>query len=232
MQLLYLLASLLASREVVANSPRNVWIEYATYSHLTESSRTDILIRPGILMPDHNAPQGNITLSDGTTFADGGFPDCWKDPVNPPVASSSPKYANGTCQVCVSQTLPGAFAFPTIGSRQDYHVRIRDNGNHDMGSVNQTLAAFGGETGGLNTVINMTVGGKQFHLWTMRDLQQPIWPSVYMSWGKPGPVDPFAEPSMLFSALQDNSSVGTHNCDYRGAPPDYNKVYFQCGFKC
>ena len=189
-------------------------------------------IRPGILKSINNAPQGNVTLPDGTTFADGGGADCWKDAVNPPVASSSTKYANGICNVCVSQTLSDLFSFPTIGIRQDYHVRIRDEKNHDMGSVNKTLAAFGGETGGLDTVINMTVGGKQFHLWTMRDPQQPLWSSVYMNWGKPGPVDPFAPPLMLYSALQDNSSVGTDSCGYLGAPKDWSKVYFQCGFKC
>lgn len=191
-------------------------------------------IRPGIQKSDDkNPPQGNVTLPDGTTFsALGPQDDCWMDPVNPPVASSSRKYANGSCQVCVSQTLPNVISFPTIGTRHDYHVRIRDAGNHDMGSINKTLAAFGGETGGLNTVINMTVGGKQFHLWTMREPEQPAWVAVYMDWRKPGPVDPFAQPLMLYSALQDNLSVGIDGCGYRGVSSDFNKVYFQCGFNC
>ena len=189
-------------------------------------------IRPGIQESNTTPPQGNVTLPDGTTFSDGGINDCWKDPVNPPIASSSSKYANGICQVCVSQSLLDVFSYPTIGSRHDYHVRIRDNSNHDMGSVNKTLAAYGGETGGMSTVINMTVGGKQFNLWTMQEPGNPLWASVYMDWREPGPLDPFAQPLMLYSALQDNSSVGILRCGYRGAPSDYTKVYFQCGFTC
>ena len=190
-------------------------------------------IRFGMQGLNNTAPQGNVTLPDGTTFPDGGAQDCWKDPVNPPIASSSSKYANGSCQVCVSQSIPDLFSYPTIGSRHDYQVRIRDDSNHDMGSVNnKTLAAFGGETGGMNTVINMTVGGKQFYLWTMQEPKKPAWAAVYMDWREPGPVDPFAQPLMLYSALGDNSSVGNLHCGYRGVSSNYNKVYFQCGFDC
>ena len=104
-----------------------------------------------------------------------------------------------------------------------------------MGSVNGTLAAFGGETGGMNTVMNMTVGGKQFKLWTMQEPKEPAFAAVYMDWREPGPLDPFAQPLMLYSIVADNSSlgvVGDQSCRDRGASPDHRKVYFQCGFKC
>ena len=179
-----------------------------------------------------------ITFPDGTTFPVGPQ-DCWTDPVSPPIPSGSSKYANGTCQVCVSQSLPELSIRPTIGSRHDYQVRIRDNSNHDMGSFNGTLAAFGGETGDMKTVINMTVGGKQFNLWTMQEASDPTWALVFMDWREPGPLDPFAQPQMLYSSLGTNGwnivgnvSVGYLGCEYRGESPFETKNYFQCGFKC
>lgn len=190
---------------------------------------------PGVPEPSSTPPQGNDTLPDGTTFPGGGAnssQDCWQDPVEPPIPSDSSKYGNGSCQVCVSQSLPDVMSWPTIGSRHDYEVRIRDSNNHDMGSVNKTLAAYGGQTGDLSTVLNMTVGGKQFNLWSMQEPEQPAWAAVYMKWGEPGPVDPFAQPQMLYSALEDNSSIGKLGCGFRGASSDDKRVYFQCGFDC
>ena len=177
------------------------------------------------------APQLNITLPDGTIIAPA-EETCWTDPVAPPIASNSSNYAKGFCNVCVSQSLSNISSYPTIGIVHDFHVQIRDTNNHDMGSMNKTLAAFGGETGGKDTVIDMTVGGKQFHLWAMRDPGHLAWAAVYMDWAGPGPADPFRQPDVLFSAALKDSGVGIFGCGVSAYSPGNKRIYFQCGFEC
>lgn len=101
-----------------------------------------------------------------------------------------------------------------------------------MGAVNGTLAALGGETGDKETNITMIVGGKPFHLWTMRDPSWPLVPIVYMDYDGPGPADPFAQPPMVFDAAPGNGRDGYVACAQSKLSPDGKMVYFQCGFPC
>lgn len=169
-----------------------------------------------------------MTLADGTiiTRAD---QSCWVPPTLPPIAKDSTKYANGTCNVCVSQSLPG-LTFTTIGTVADYSVTIRDDTNHDMSVVNVTLAAFGGETGGKKTHVTIPIAGKSFHLWTMRTPKSPTWAAVYLDYGGPGPADPFMVPPMIFDPTV--GGVGQQSCDLAGISPNNKRAYFQCGFPC
>ena len=158
--------------------------------------------------------------------------DCWKDPLAPPIASNSTKYSKGECSVCVSEDA-GYTSVLTIGSKYNFHVQIRDSDNHDMGTANQTLAAYGGETGGMDTLLTMTVGGKAFHLWSMADPGDPSWAAVYMDWNGPGPANPFTQPPMVYSPLGVmDSDVGIVRCVTRAFSPQDTKAYFQCGFTC
>ena len=101
-----------------------------------------------------------------------------------------------------------------------------------MGAVNGTLAALGGETGDKETNITMTVGGKPFHLWTMRDPGWPLYPIVYMDYDGPGPADPFVQPPMVFDAAPSNEMVANVACTQSEHPLDGERVYFQCSFPC
>lgn len=188
------------------------------------------------------SPGKDITLPDGTIIADGEA-SCWDRPQAPPVPSDSTKYAKGKCSVCVSQSLPD-IGILTLGSIQQYSVRFRDMTNRDMGSANnETLAALDGHTGDKKTVLNMTVGGKPFHLWTMRDPGFPWWAAVYMDWNGPGPTDPFAQPPMSYSHASDNDAYPIQmlnqpglavsmSCTESAQSRDKKMVYFTCGFYC
>ena len=169
-----------------------------------------------------------MTLADGTTIP---IVDqsCWVPPTLPPIAKNSTKYASGTCNVCVSQGLPDP-AFVTIGTVADYSVTVRDDANHDMGVVNVTLAAFGGEAGGKKTHVTIPIAGRSFHLWTMRSPSTPAWAAVYMEYGGPGPADPFMVPPMIFDLAVDGA--GYQACLPAGLSPDNKRVYFQCAFPC
>ena len=123
-----------------------------------------------------------------------------------------------------------------------------------MGEMNGTLAAFGGLTGGKDTNLTMTVAGKPFHLWTMRDPADSLWAAVYMDWGGLGPVDPFAQPPMVFSFASNDgayspssdhdgnddggggnggtAAVQNQDCSGDAAAPDFSKIYFRCSFSC
>lgn len=188
------------------------------------------------------SPGKNITLPDGTIIVDGEA-SCWDRPQAPPVPSDSTEYAKGKCSVCVSQSLPD-IGILTLGSIQQYSVRFRDMTNRDMGSANnETIAALDGHTGDKKTVLSMTVGGKPFHLWTMRDPGFPWWAAVYMDWNGPGPTDPFAQPPMAYSHASDNDAypiqmlnqtgiaVGM-SCNESAQSRDNKTVYFTCGFYC
>ena len=105
-------------------------------------------------------------------------------------------------------------------------------------ATNVTLAALGGAVGDEKTSHTMIVGGKEFHLWTMRDPWFPLWAAVYMDFGGPGPADPFVKPPMVYSyAGDDNSPVDGFGMDSSGCGiPTLSKnkkeVYFSCDFKC
>lgn len=107
----------------------------------------------------------NTTLADGTNIVDTQA-TCWEPAKAPSIPANGTKYAAGTCSACVSQSLtPDNIS--TLGSVQLYSVRIRDSGNHDMGTVsNKTLAALGGggSTGDQDALVDVTVVGKPFHL--------------------------------------------------------------------
>ena len=122
---------------------------------------------------------------------------------------------------------------PTIGTVHDFKLNFRDHDNHDMGAANQTLAAFGGETGGRNTSVTITVGGKPFHLWTMRDNKDVTYVTVYMDFNGPGPADPFWVPKMMFDgAPGDDAVFNSNDCYSNGLSPNGTRVYFMCLFKC
>ncbi|CAD6563519.1 MAG: hypothetical protein ASARMPRED_000008 [Alectoria sarmentosa] len=216
MQLSHLLASLLASGEVVAyhKNARNV--------NFTDTAPS---ISAFIPITISSPPPANITLTAGTVV-DIAEHSCWTVPVVPPVASNSSKYAKGICNVCVSQSLRDVLDTVTTGTLQDYRVQIRDDTNHDMGAVNGTLAALGGETGDKETNITMTVGGKPFHLWTMRDPGWPLYPIVYMDYDGPGPADPFVQPPMVFDAAPSNEMVANVACTQSEHPLDESDLVF------
>ena len=173
-----------------------------------------------------------ITLADGTVI-EIAENSCWTDPIAPPIASTSSEYAKGTCNVCVSQSLLDVESLITTSTLQDYRVQIRDDTNHDMGAVNRTLAALGGETGDKETNITMTVGGKPFHLWTMRDPVRPLFAVVYMDYDGPGPSDPSVQPPMVFDAAPADGTVTYVGCTQCNISlRDGKRVYVQCSFQC
>lgn len=155
---------------------------------------------------------------------------CWLPPSLPPTANNSTKYARDTCNVCVSQSLPDPKSFATNGTIKDYNFTIRDDANHDMGAINVTLAAFGGETGGKKTNVTILIGGKPFHLWTIRVPQSSVWAAVFLDYGGPGPADPLRVPPMVFDATE--YEIGFQACLVDGISPENTTVYFQCQFPC
>lgn len=106
-----------------------------------------------------------------------------------------------------------------------------------MGTINQTLAAFGGETGGMQTNYTKLVGGKPFHLWTMRTPGSPSAADVSMDYDGPGPTNPFVKPPMAYSYIADIFTNDTSGCYFSGQTPatllgTIMRVYFRCSFEC
>ena len=116
--------------------------------------------------------------------------------------------------------------------------------NHDMGSANnETLAALDGHTGDKMTVLTMTVGGKPFHLWTMRDPGSAGGLPSRWDWNGPAPTDPFAQPPKSYSHASDNDAYPIQMLNVTGMAEslsclesaqsrDKKTVYFTCGFYC
>ena len=183
-------------------------------------------------------PNKNTTMPDGTIIVDTGA-TCWDDAKAPPIPSNSTKYESGGCGVCVSQSLDDRFIV-TLGSVSQYSIQIRDGLNHDMGrATNVTLAALDGAAGGEKTSHTMMAGGKEFHLWTMRDPGFPLWAAVYMDFGGRGPADPFTKPPMVYSYAAENDSPADGNgmvmglaCGRPTLSKNQKRVYFQCSFQC
>ena len=183
-------------------------------------------------------PKRNTTMPDGTIIANTGA-TCWDDAKAPPIPSNSTKYEKGHCGVCVSQSVEDRLIL-TLGTLSQYSIRIRDSTNHDMGTAtNVTLAALDGATGDEKTSHTMIAGGKEFHLWTMRDPGFPFWAAVYMDFGGRGPADPFTKPPMVYSYAYDEDSptaglgmVEASACDRPTLSKNQKRVYFQCSFEC
>ena len=112
------------------------------------------------------------------------------------IASNSTKYANSTCNVCVSQNLPDPISLTTNGTINDYNITVRDGANHDMGAINATLAAFGVELGGRKSNITIASGGKPFHLWPMIVPESSARAVIFLDYGGPGPVNLSRVPPM------------------------------------
>ena len=183
-------------------------------------------------------PFKNTTMLDGTIIPNTEA-TCWEDAKAPPVPSNSTKYERGGCSVCVSQSLDDS-DIVTLGSLSQYSIQIRDGSNHDMGTAtNVTLAALDGAAGDEKTSHTMVAGGKEFHLWTMRDPGFPLWAAVYMDYGGRGPADPFAKPPMIYSYAEADDSPASGNgmviaskCGRPTLSKNQKRVYFQCNFEC